>query len=100
MRSYCRYIAVSLDETLQPPDYASVCVIDSGGETGAGEYGAECASAADCVGHGCVGATATTKGRCTPTCCDDSQCGLDASGKALSCRPFAFGSTYEMRCAL
>lgn len=100
VHAYCRYIPVSLDETLQPPDYAAVCVIDNGGEVGPGEYGAECASGADCADRGCVGASATTKGRCTPTCCDDSQCGLDLSGKPLSCRPFAFGSTYEMRCAL
>ena len=33
-RAYCRYISVSLDATLEPPDYASVCVIDRGGEVG------------------------------------------------------------------
>ena len=100
VRAYCRYVDVSLDQTLVPPDYASICAIDSGGETGPGHYAAECASGADCVDRGCVGATATTKGRCTPTCCNDSQCGLDASGQRLSCRPFAFGATYEMRCEL
>jgi hypothetical protein len=99
VRAYCRYMPVSLDLTLDPPDYASLCVVDRGGETGSGKYGDECASGADCLDLGCVGASAGKKGHCMPMCCDDSQCPVDTQGKHAVCRPFAFGTTYEMRCA-
>ncbi len=98
--AYCRYTTVSLDPTLAVPDYASVCVIDPGGETGQGQHGAECASAAECQDRGCVGATSTKKGRCTPTCCSDQDCGYTITGQQIHCRPFAFGVSYEMRCEL
>ncbi len=98
--AYCRYITVSLDQTLAVPDYASVCVLDQGGETGAGRHGAECASGADCIDRGCVGATSTKKGHCTPTCCKNEDCGFTITGGPISCRPFAFGVSYEMRCEL
>jgi hypothetical protein len=100
VRAYCRYIMVSLDPGPTPLDYAGVCVIDHGDEIGPGERGAACASGADCLDSGCVGATAGKKGKCTPTCCRDSQCGSDERGQPISCRPFAFGTNYEMRCAL
>jgi hypothetical protein len=102
--AYCRYVDVTLDDS--PPDYAALCVVRRVGETGTGVYGAECATASDCLDAGCVGATATTKGRCTSTCCSDAQCGPREDGKPISCRPFAFGAPsgsgarYEMRCDL
>ena len=99
-RAYCRYVTVSLDSSLRIPDYAPVCVIDRRGETGTGGTNAPCSRGSDCIDGGCVGATATQKGRCTPTCCMDSQCGRGEDGRAIHCRPFAFGSTYEMRCDL
>jgi hypothetical protein len=99
-QAYCRYLQVSVDSSLPVPDYAAVCVVDSGDQTGPGGYDAECSSGADCVDLGCVGATSTNKGRCTPTCCADADCGFDVLGKPIACRPFAFGISYEMRCAL
>ena len=100
--AYCRYVDVTLDGS--PPDYAALCVVRRTNETGAGVYGSECSSASDCLDAGCVGATARTKGHCTATCCNDSQCGPREDGKPIMCRPFAFGATsdadarYEMRC--
>ncbi|HEY6881781.1 MAG TPA: putative metal-binding motif-containing protein [Polyangiales bacterium] len=96
--AYCRYIDVTLDNA--PNDYAAVCVVRRSGETGTGMYGAACATGADCLEGGCVDATSTSKGRCTPTCCNDAQCGLRSDGTASVCRPYAFGDRYEMRCAL
>jgi hypothetical protein len=94
--AYCRYVDVTLD--ISPTDYAAVCVVRRVGDTGDGVYGASCSTGADCQEGGCVDATATKKGRCTPTCCSDSQCGPREDGKAIVCRPFAFGDRYEMRC--
>jgi hypothetical protein len=100
--AYCRYTDVTLDDA--PPDYAAICVVRRAGENGSGVYGAECASASECLDMGCVGATAKTKGRCSSTCCSDAQCGPREDGKPIACRPFAFGGVlgsgarYEMRC--
>lgn len=96
--AYCRYVDVTLDDA--PPDYAAVCVMRRFGETGDGVYGAPCTTGRDCLEAGCVNATASSPGRCTPTCCDDSQCGPREDGQPISCRPFAFGDRYEMRCDL
>jgi len=98
--AYCRYTSVSFDKNAAVQDYAAVCVLDRGDETGPGGYGAECASPADCADRGCVGAMPTMKGRCTPICCNDSDCGVAVTGKQTRCRPFAFGLGYQMRCAL
>ncbi|MET0340623.1 MAG: putative metal-binding motif-containing protein [Polyangiales bacterium] len=99
-RAYCRYVTVSLDSSRRITDYAPVCVIDRRGETGTGGTNEACSKASDCIDGGCVGATATTKGRCAPTCCTDDQCGRGEDGRAIHCRPFAFGAIYEMRCDL
>jgi hypothetical protein len=102
--AYCRYVDVTLDGS--PPDYAALCVVRRAGETGTGPYGAACSAASDCLDGGCVGATAHSKGRCTSTCCSDSQCGPREDGQHIACRPFAFGASadsdarYEMRCDL
>jgi Putative metal-binding motif len=97
--AYCRFVDVTLNNA--PPDYAAVCVVRRLGETtGAGVYGAACSTGRDCAEGGCVEATSTAKGRCTPTCCNDSQCGPREDGKPIVCRPFAFGERYEMRCDL
>ncbi len=93
----CRYGPVTEGSA---PDYASVCVIDRANENGSGAYGAECSSATDCADRGCVGATSEKKGRCTPTCCSDADCGPTLTGQPGSCRPYAFGTGYEMRCQL
>jgi hypothetical protein len=94
--AYCRYVDVTLNDA--PPDYAPICVVQRTSETGPGVYGAECSTGRDCLEAGCVGATATAKGHCTPTCCNDSQCSAREDGKPIRCRPFAFGARYEMRC--
>jgi hypothetical protein len=96
MGAYCRYVDVTLDSTQN--DYAAVCVVRRANETGNGVYGAECSTGADCQEGGCVEATSTRKGHCSPTCCSDSQCGPREDGKNILCRPFTFGDRYEMRC--
>ncbi len=93
---YCRFVDLTID--VSSPNYAAICVVRRIGETGSGVYGQECASGRDCREGGCVEATSTTKGRCTSTCCNDSQCGPREDGKPIVCRPFAFGERYEMRC--
>ncbi len=95
--AYCRYVDVTLDTS--PTDYAAVCVVRQN-ETGQGTYGTACASGADCLEGGCVEATSTKKGRCTTTCCTDSQCGTRGDGEPIRCRPYAFGDRYEMRCEI
>ncbi|HEX5661510.1 MAG TPA: putative metal-binding motif-containing protein [Polyangiales bacterium] len=94
--AYCRYVDVTLESG--PTDYAAVCVVRRASETGRGVYGAACSTGADCLEGGCVEATASQRGRCSPSCCNDSQCGPREDGKPIPCRPFAFGDRYEMRC--
>ncbi|MET0287658.1 MAG: putative metal-binding motif-containing protein [Polyangiales bacterium] len=96
--AYCRYVDVSLGASAK--DYAAVCVVRRESEVGEGRYGEECSTGADCLEGGCVEATATTKGKCTTTCCNDSQCGPREDGVQIRCRPFAFGDRYEMRCGI
>ncbi len=96
--AYCRYIDVPLGEVA---DSAAVCVVPRLSEpVGAGRYGDPCMSPSECLDRGCVGATSTRPGRCTPTCCSDSHCGPREDGQTVTCRPFAFGARYEMRCNL
>jgi hypothetical protein len=97
--AYCRYADVTLQANV-PADYAPICVVRRPGETGPGEYGAECTKASDCLEAGCVGATNEKKGRCTPTCCRDSDCGPREDRQPVHCRPYAFGTRYEMRCEI
>jgi hypothetical protein len=97
--AYCRYADVTLMANL-PVDYAPICVVRRPGETGIGEYGAECQKASDCLDAGCVGATTLKKGRCSGTCCQDSDCGPREDREPLHCRPYAFGTRYEMRCEI
>lgn len=97
--AYCRYADVTLQANL-PVDYAPICVVRRAGETGPGVYGAECEEANDCLDAGCVGATTQKKGRCTPTCCQDKDCGRREDGVDIHCRPYAFGTRYEMRCEI
>jgi hypothetical protein len=97
--AYCRYADVTLQVNASP-DYAPICVVRRPGETGPGEYGAECAKASDCLEAGCVGATSDKPGHCTPTCCQDSDCGPREDRVEVHCRPFAFGTRYEMRCEI
>jgi hypothetical protein len=94
--AYCRYVDVTPDDA--PVDYAALCVVQRPGETGMGEYGAECTSGRDCLEGGCVDVSMTKKGRCTPTCCNDAHCGPREDGTLIRCVPFAFGARYEMRC--
>lgn len=95
--AYCRYVDVVIDNA--PADFAPVCIVKLPSDTGPGRYGAECSSGRDCQEGGCVGATSTRKGHCTPSCCTDAQCTRD-DGRKVSCRPFAFGARYEMRCGI
>jgi hypothetical protein len=98
--AYCRFVDVTL-QTDAAVDYAPICVVPRPGtssEVGNGEYGAECSKTSQCKEAGCVGATDTTKGHCTPACCDDSQCSKREDGQQIRCRPYAFGARYEMRC--
>lgn len=97
-RAYCRYTSVG---TTEPRDYASICVYARDEETGPGQYGAPCMKPEDCLEHGCVGATTFGQaGRCAPTCCHKSQCGSAENGREFSCRAYAFGTNYEMRCEI
>jgi hypothetical protein len=95
--AYCRFVDVTL-QVDAAVDYAPICVVPRMGEIGSGEFGQECTKASDCLEAGCVGATNTTKGHCTPACCDDSHCGPREDGQPIRCRPYAFGARYEMRC--
>jgi len=98
--AYCRFVDVTLQADAAV-DYAPICVVPRPGipaQIGNGEYGEECTKASDCKEAGCVGATNTTKGHCTPACCDDSQCSKREDGQQIRCRPHAFGARYEMRC--
>lgn len=102
-RAYCRFISlnpVASGTAAASRDYGGVCVIDRFGLTGPGGPNQACSSSRDCIDGGCVGATATRKGRCAPTCCNDEQCGRGEDGRSIHCRPFRFGATYEMRCDL
>jgi hypothetical protein len=97
-KSYCRYLSVHPREG-DKTDYASLCVVRRIGETGEGDWGDQCSTAQDCRDRGCVGAIGTTrKGRCLIACCDNSQCGPNENGRLGTCRPFAIGMGYEMRC--
>ena len=95
--AYCRFVDVTLAADA-PVDYAPICVIPRPGELSNGQFGEPCSKATDCREAGCVGATNTTMGRCTPACCSDKQCGNREDGVQIRCRPYAFGTRYEMRC--
>lgn len=96
-RSYCRYMPFP-SRADGRHDYVPVCMARRLGETGDGEWGDECSSPRDCRDRGCVGTTGGQKGRCLIACCDDSHCGPNENGRFGTCRPFAIGMGYEMRC--
>ena len=95
--SYCRFVGTDeIVDGAPEGDYVALCVI-ARSETGGGELGAPCSSGSACRDGACVGATAETKGRCAPACCNDPQC-TAMGGASARCLPIARGGYFEMRC--
>jgi hypothetical protein len=91
--SYCRFLSA---QTSDDQDFVPICVVDRG-ETGTGGLGARCTSGGSCRDGACVGASQSEQGFCSPTCCNDSQCGRIGE-LSTRCRPVAFGDHFETRC--
>lgn len=92
--AHCGYVPIPTT-----PYFATRCIVRPFGTPNLKPDDAECTRASECASGGCVTVNGAARGYCAKLCCDNSQCGRREDGSARTCRPFAFGARYEMRCS-